>query len=241
MYYINNILITFAILFIGNHSVLNGMLSCVRNIKIVNHRQLFRLHHAHNHKNLPLNESIQNYQNHRDEKAVKEIALENIFALVSIPLGKNYNDEQKIEIIEREIIFTAKNSNYFSKVYRENEKTIGFINYGLHESWYSKTFPNDIGLNAKIYHLAIKKEYKSKGYGTDLLNHALEDCKKMNAHSVSLWTTGGSFAGDYYKKKGFDLKRRTKLNEEQWEMLIQPSHAKIIMNLFIKWLKNKIK
>lgn len=228
-------MITFIIFSACSNGTLNGMLSLTRHIKAVGFKQFSRLNYIHNHKNSSNNEAvhIQEYLASRDEIAVKKIAEDNIFSLVSVPLGK---DCDRKKIAENEIISAANSSNFFSKVYRKDDKTIGFINYGLRPSWYSKTFPEHIGLDAKIYHLAIEKEYQGKGHGTLLLNHALKDCKEKSAHSASLWTTGGSFAGDYYKKQGFNLKRRTKLNEEQWEMRFQPHPVKILRNVFLIWL-----
>ncbi|MCX5922897.1 MAG: GNAT family N-acetyltransferase [Candidatus Dependentiae bacterium] len=79
------------------------------------------------------------------------------------------------------------------KVLRENGQFVGFAAY------YKKT-PTE----GMLLFLAVKKEFRGKGYGAKLAQYALDDLKKMGISKVTLVTrTNNLSAQAVYRKLGF--------------------------------------
>ena len=97
-----------------------------------------------------------------------------------------------------------------SRIYLEGNKVKGFINYEFTLPRYRQLLGQTKGENVMILHLAVDDACKNKGIGRALVNDALNDCRKRSASSVKLYTNGHI---DFYNRVGFNLERRTQLNE----------------------------
>lgn len=79
------------------------------------------------------------------------------------------------------------------KALRKGTEFIGFTAY------YMKNF-----YEGYVLFLAVKDEYRGKGYGPQLMSYALTELKKMGAHIVNLVTRVSNLkAQSVYKKVGF--------------------------------------
>lgn len=55
----------------------------------------------------------------------------------------------------------------------------------------------------ELFNIAVYPEHQKKGIGTELLEHALEDLKKLNAKSVELGTGTFGYQLTFYQRLGF--------------------------------------
>ena len=92
-----------------------------------------------------------------------------------------------------------RDSRYFGKlnikVLRENDQFIGFVAY------YMKNF-----FIGQLLFLAVKPEFRGKGYAQKLMQYAIEDLKKQGATMITLVTRTSNVAAQaVYKKAGFHV------------------------------------
>ncbi len=92
-----------------------------------------------------------------------------------------------------------RESRYFGqlkiKVLRENDQFVAFVAY------YMKNF-----FLGQLLFIAVKPEFRGKGYAQKLMRFALDDMKKMGASMVALVTrTTNLSAQGVYKKMGFTI------------------------------------
>lgn len=90
-----------------------------------------------------------------------------------------------------------RDSKYFGKLHikvlRENDQLVGFVAY------YMKNF-----FIGQLLFLAVKPEFRGKGYAQKLMKYAVDDMKKQGASIITLVTrTSNVSAQAVYKKLGF--------------------------------------
>lgn len=86
----------------------------------------------------------------------------------------------------------------YIKVLRENNKFVGFTTY------YKKT-----PIEGTILFVAVKKEFRGKGYGQILVKYDLDELKRLGSKKVSLVTRIQNLPGQaLYKKTGFTEVKR---------------------------------
>lgn len=169
------------------------------------------------------------------EPAVKKIALEHMPRLVDT---WTFTQEEYQKLYLSDVKPALEDTHCNPTVYICQGKPAGFITYSFSSPWYSKLFKHGI-LNAKIHHLAVDTTYKGQGYGSALLNHVLEDCKKKSVAKVSLVTTDPGL-GSYYTRFGFDLVRQNKMAQAEYALRLKPHPAIFIAQSMLKFCKKKI-
>ncbi|HSC24697.1 MAG TPA: GNAT family N-acetyltransferase [Candidatus Babeliales bacterium] len=82
------------------------------------------------------------------------------------------------------------------KVLRENDKLAGFTAYYMENS--------QLG---RLLFLAVAHDFRGKGYGKILAQHAMQELFKMGVHHIALWTRVSNLpAQRIYKELGFKEK-----------------------------------
>jgi len=174
------------------------------------------------------------------EEAIARIALDNLSKLVSIT---KYTPEEYQRLLEREIIHSLRNSGKgvtTTKTYIHNEKPVGFITYGISNPWHRILVPQEVGPNAKIYHLAVDATARGKGYGSLLVKDVLSDLRDKSVNRVTLWTTTpSSDLRKFYATFGFKSARITKMKEEQYALRLKPHPALVLARAGLTLLKRK--
>jgi len=103
-----------------------------------------------------------------------------------------FDEEKKITLK----FFKSKEYEWF--LLDDNGKVVGFISLAIEKRGKTKR-----GLFSTIF---IEKEYRGKGWGTKLLNHALDYLKKKGCTSVrSFGYPNNKASADFYRKLGFDV------------------------------------
>ena len=166
------------------------------------------------------------------EPALKRIALQDMPRLVTTNV---FTDEEYLRLYDENVLSAFKSEEIMSKVYLVDGMPVGFINYSISQPLYQKLIQCDLGPNAVIEHFIVDKEFQGKGYGTQLMKDALEDCKNRLVNKVSFWTTSYSL-DDYYCSFGFRVIRRTKLGETQYMLRFKSHPIKLLYNELIKKL-----
>jgi len=135
------------------------------NAMIVSQKQSPLLIRRHQSTNNNVINKIAPYDHKRDEQIVTHITSQYLSLLIS-----DVTPHNRDETIQ-EIMNTINSNKAISKVYLQNEKPIGFINYYINQPW---IIANNITIksNAHINFLAIKSEYHNRGISATLLQHA---------------------------------------------------------------------
>jgi ribosomal protein S18 acetylase RimI-like enzyme len=136
--------------------------------------------------------SIEPFQEHRDAEAVKKIIFDHYNTL-------NYEAKGYAEGTTERYLTS---SNYTTKVLRVEDTTVGFINYApIKFGFFLRFFFNDAGI---INLMGVDSNYQSRGYGRELLHHALEDLRSQDMHKAQLFThLYNTKARQLYEKEGF--------------------------------------
>ena len=220
--------IILTLLAFGAQCSIHGMLS--RTQHIVTPLQL-RFSHDFSH------DMIRPYETN-DEKFIRPIALQNIYALTS-----DVTDHNKLEIVEKEIISSFNlDKALTTKVYQKNGIPIGFINYYINHTppCYQQLIPYPLGPNAHINYLAVEDTYQNQGIGTALLQHALDDCHHNSVNLVTLKTTGhDEILKKYYCNKfKFEVGRTSKsTGVTNFKKRLKPHPMSILSKEFFDWLR----
>jgi ribosomal protein S18 acetylase RimI-like enzyme len=133
---------------------------------------------------------ISPYDEARDTQEILDIFKENWYWLISSP---DYSPEFMLS----QRAPNNREPEYFGKlkidVLRDHGKLVGFVTYYLKnpfEGW--------------ILFLAVKEEYRGKGYAKALMKHALNQLKKMGALKAHLLTRiNNTNAQSLYRSLGF--------------------------------------
>jgi ribosomal protein S18 acetylase RimI-like enzyme len=131
------------------------------------------------------------YQESRDITAIKKIFADHYHELTYEALGYEQGTTEKY--------FASK--TYVTDVIRLHDQTIGFINYAAYNRNFC-TFHWD--RRGFIHLIGIDKKYQGKGYGTLLLEHAMQQLITLQCSYIDVSVQGtNSKAINLYKKKGF--------------------------------------
>ena len=137
-------------------------------------------------------ECIRDYDEARDMDEILQIFKDNWYWLVS---SENYSPEFMLKNHAPSKEDTRYYGKLIIKVLYECEKLVGFTAY------YMKNF-----FMGTLLFIAIKPEFRSKGYAQQLMKHAIADLKKNGASIITLVTrTTNDSAQRLYKKLGFTV------------------------------------
>ena len=139
-----------------------------------------------------ISEPISTYQEDRDTKEILDIFKTDRYWLVSSP-------DYSPEFMLKNRAPSKQDARYFGKlnikVLYEGDQFIGFAAY------YLKNF-----FIGQILFLAVKPEFRGKGYAQQLMRYAIADLKKQGATIITLVTRSENKpAQGVYKKLGFTL------------------------------------
>ena len=92
-------------------------------------------------------------------------------------------------------------------VYQKNQEVVGFISYGE-----TRDEESDKTKTAEIYAIYISPQSYRKGFGSALLNRALNSLQKKEYEIVTLWVLTQNSAGrKFYEALGFTTTGRVKV------------------------------
>lgn len=179
---------------------------------------------------------IQSYNSPRDEASVARIAMQHMYALTDLEPSDQVK-EQYPKRLHDTILPALNDDAVTSKIYRLNDKTIGFINYRIDE-------PGPLWRDAMVNHLAIDNEYHGKGYGGELLSDALRDCHNQSVRCVALYTRWhDNKLPAFYSKFGFECTNESKYTGTSvWMKRLKPHPLVMLAHMIRDWLytfKNK--
>lgn len=149
------------------------------------------------------------YNPSRDQTRIKEIALEHLGDLISIPISP---PKSKEELFEEIISPALKKPAPYIKVILDFDKVIGFITYFPQENPFEKY--------GSIEFLAIDASHQGKNCGSLLLKTALDQLKKEGANWAELKITTRRPV-PFYQKHGFILERHIVEGRSAGEMICQ--------------------
>lgn len=134
---------------------------------------------------------IEPYQQERDYESVMSIVHENYNYLAYESLGCAQGTTEKY----------FKSPKYITKVLRDGDETVGFINYIAHNVEFLTFHIRRQGL---IHLIGVKKEHQCKGYGSALLEYAVSNLKELKVPKIGLSVDkNNKRAQDFYQKRGF--------------------------------------
>lgn len=135
--------------------------------------------------------TIERFQPDRDKKAVLRIMQEDADLLTYESMGYAAGTTEKY----------IMSKNYTTDVLCEDGKTVGFINY-IDQNVTLLTF--HLFRQGLIHLMGVDKEYRRKGYGKMLLEHAIDELKNRNVPKIVLAVNkDNSSARELYQKTGF--------------------------------------
>lgn len=186
-------------------------------------------------------DGIHSYEAARDKEAIIKLWTDNYHVIT------HATENPDKEFIEGNVASWEKSNdqNSIIKTYLSQGKPIGFVHYTFYEPFFFKCF----GPKADIQELAISKEHRSKGCGSKLMQHALNDCQKRSAQSVSLLVTiymvgSKAFEQDeklgsgFYGKLGF---KRAGATPGRYLLRLKPHPAILAGYATLNWMKNIFK
>jgi len=104
-------------------------------------------------------------------------------------------EEQNSDYPWSQLQFTTsiENSKNLCYCLSQNDKTIGYLIAMLAVD------------TADILNIGIDPDFKRQGYGTDLLNHLIEELRKRNIGEILLEVRAGNKSAiQFYKRQGFE-------------------------------------
>jgi ribosomal protein S18 acetylase RimI-like enzyme len=94
-----------------------------------------------------------------------------------------------------------ESDKYQTDVLIYNNQTVGFVNYTSY-NWHFLTF--FLGRYGLIHLIGIDQEYQNKGFGSQLLQHALQKLEEQKTPTISLMVKSDNInAQKLYEKEGF--------------------------------------
>lgn len=138
--------------------------------------------------------TLSSYDPKKDEVFIRKIAIENLIDLISI------EDTSK----SPDLLFNLRvkplldHPHCHKKVLHIEDQVVGFISY--------RQSPMYLKKYAKIEHLAIRSDFQKKGYGSLLLQDALQHLKADKVDFVQLEVTRDEPI-PFYQKHGFEVLR----------------------------------
>lgn len=151
--------------------------------------------------------SIDEYDQARDEKAIKDIFYDEYYWL--------YPDESYD--VETHVGFMLQH-----KAPNENPLYVGTLNIKvLHVNGQFAGFTayhKETLTRSRLLFLAIKKDFRKRGFGEKLARYAVEELKKMGAQTIVLVTRVNNPAQNIYRRIGFE---ETSHDEEFLYMAMQ--------------------
>ena len=148
-------------------------------------------------------DGICSFNAQRDTEAIMTIARAEVPRLVSC---YSFTQAEYDQCLKYDIGGALTSDGVLKKVRLYEGKSVGFIHYSVAPSWREFYMPE-----GKIWHLAIDRAYRNKGFGKELLNHAINHCKEEGSTRILLSTTPGTNLDGFYKKAGFVIKYRIKI------------------------------
>lgn len=133
---------------------------------------------------------IEPYQSERDYPAIEKI-------LKDFPI-LTYEQWGKPEGTTKRYL---ESENYHTDVLIYNNQTVGFVNY-IAYNWHFLTF--FLKRYGFIHIIGIDQEYQKKGFGSQLLQHALQKLEEQKTPIISLMVNSDNInAQKLYEKEGF--------------------------------------
>ena len=108
-------------------------------------------------------------------------------------LNKVFDIRKKVFILEQNVPADLEMDNF------DSASTHFIVLYKSKPIGCARIRTND---KAKLERIAILKEYRNKGYGTDLVNFLIDYCKQQNINDIYLHSQYFTIA--FYKKFGFE-------------------------------------
>lgn len=131
--------------------------------------------------------AIRSYQPTYDFEAVKEIAMQGAHFLLSRP----ENIDDRISVILKDI----KKYEKYTRVLCDSQDTIvGFITY------FGTTYHDGF-----IYFVAVRQDMRGKGYGSQLLRHAIDNLLSRKLTPIELTCLTTNPAKKQYERIGFEF------------------------------------
>lgn len=256
------VLLIIQLFFIGQMDVHAMYVTKSSNVLLKNGVGYFRFHHATPSKILSKESDLTMHGicDYKPEhfEAVKKIAKANITALSTIRFGQRISTkgfEKAIQnALEEDVLPAFEKAGYINKVYLVDGIPVGFINYvdttipptffNTHFEYLPESFKEyrDAPLGY-IAHLAVDEEYQKNGYGTNLIEHALQDCESKSVNYVTLNITEERLI-KYYKKFGFEVAANPdpkSYSGSVWtlEKRFKPHPMAKLKKDVTEWLRNK--
>lgn len=178
------------------------------------------------------------YQPHH-EKALKKIALDNIYHLTTWYMATRKNEHEGLVEGQVMSLLRSEQTNLNKKVFLENGKPVGFITYSVYEPWYNRFLRLNLGPKATLLHLAVDENFRAKGYGAALVKAALADCKSKSVSYIKLWANTDEDLDRFYKKMGFREGYTTKLRETHYSLRLRPHPVARLIKALNEKLKAK--
>ncbi len=141
---------------------------------------------------------IERYQQQRDGTAVQKI-------LTAFP-HLTYESRGYAAGTTEKYLVSPK---YATDVLRVDGKTVGFVNYAAYDM---NILSFHIARHGLLHLIGVDTEHQKKGYGTLLLDHAIEELKKLNAPNIILAVQSDNInAQKLYEKKNFQCPMQTRI------------------------------
>jgi GNAT superfamily N-acetyltransferase len=160
------------------------------------------------------------YDRDRDEEQVRKIAIQNKGKLVTA--SHTLSDDAFWDMIQGGL--DAEGT--FTNVLLVDGQAVGFIHYYDVMPWHRVMAPADTGPNVEIFSLAVNLEFRGNGYGTALLQTAIDEARERGANRVQLWETDArrNSLENFYPRFGFEagMEQGTINRELQWRLRLKP-------------------
>lgn len=171
------------------------------------------------------------YVHARDYEQIRRIAIANLPKLVT--MHPPYAKDEHEQLFKSQVQQILENPDVSSKVIRCDGKTVGFMNYHVQSSDFFGRF-------ARIEHMALESGYQKSGYGSKLMEHAIDDLRSKKTDVVHLNITEDKVI-DFYKKFGFRVTKRPNARQEsagEMALSLSPSKGRMRVVDFFRIYKN---
>ena len=147
--------------------------------------------------------TIERYQPARDRQAVLQIIKDNYHFLAYESIGQKEGTTEKY----------LTSSKYTTDVLRVGDTTVGFVN---HVAYNFTIFTFHVFRRGLINLIGVDKAFERKGYGTQLLRHAVSELEKLKTPAIGLAVNrNNKKAIALYEKEGFTCSLSPQVIEAQ--------------------------
>jgi len=176
---------------------------------------------------------VRPYSHEKDWESITQLAYKELPALATFSW---YTHKEYLDVFNQQIV-PALSSNNIKKYVAvrdgesvNEEKLVGFVTYSIREPFGYKIAPAICGRTAWIHHLAIEKAFRRRGYGYELVQEVLKDCRRASVGTVSLVTTSHSDQlARFYGQSGFYCHKRSSTGAVQFERRLKPSLLEMLL------------